>query len=76
MYCRNYTGTASLVLCREVYYTVSSFGRVHYQRFHCTHVLVHVHTYVRMYVHVQVRVCVTCTVYVRMYVPYTILCDG
>ena len=36
MYCRNYTGTVSLVLCREVYYTVSSCGRVHYQRFLCS----------------------------------------
>ena len=26
MYCRNYTGTVSHVLCREVYYTVSLFG--------------------------------------------------
>ena len=33
MYCRNYTGTVSRVLCREVYSTVSLFGRVHYQRF-------------------------------------------
>ena len=31
MYCRNYTGTVSPVLYREVYYTVSLFGRVHYQ---------------------------------------------
>ena len=29
-YCRKYTGTASHVLCREVYYTVSLFRRVHY----------------------------------------------
>ena len=28
MYCRNYTGTASCVLCREVDYTVSLFGEV------------------------------------------------
>ena len=35
MYCRNYTETVSHVLCREVYYTVSLFGRVHYQRFYC-----------------------------------------
>ena len=35
MYCWNYTGTISCVLCREVYCTVSLFGRVHYQRFHC-----------------------------------------
>ena len=34
MYCRNYAGTVSCVLCREVYYTVSLFGRVHYRRFH------------------------------------------
>ena len=34
MYCRNYTGTVSLVLCGEVCYTVSLFGRVHYQRFY------------------------------------------
>ena len=34
MYCRNYTGTISRVLCREVYYfAVSLFGRVHYRRF-------------------------------------------
>ena len=36
MYCRNYTGTVSHVLCREVYCTLSVSGRVHYQRFHCT----------------------------------------
>ena len=36
MYCRNYTGTVSRVLCREVYYTESLFGRVHYQRLHCS----------------------------------------
>ena len=30
MYFRNYTGTVSCVLSREVYYTVSLFGRVHY----------------------------------------------
>ena len=35
MYCRNCTGTVSLVLCGEVYYTESLLGRVHYQRFHC-----------------------------------------
>jgi hypothetical protein len=28
MYCRNYTGTVSHVLCREVGYTVSLFGTV------------------------------------------------
>ena len=33
MYCRNYTGTISHVLCREVCYTVSLFGGVHHQRF-------------------------------------------
>ena len=38
MYCRNYTGTVSPVLCKEVYYTVSLFGRVHNQRFNCTYV--------------------------------------
>ena len=27
MYCRNYAGTVSRVLCREVYYTVSLSGR-------------------------------------------------
>ena len=32
MYCRNNTGSASHVLCREVYYIVSLFGIVHYQR--------------------------------------------
>ena len=35
MYCRNYTGTVSHVLCGEVCYTVSLFGRVHYRRSHC-----------------------------------------
>ena len=30
---RNYTGTLSCVLCREDYYAVSIFERVHYQRF-------------------------------------------
>ena len=33
MCCGNYTGNVSRVLCREVYYTVSLFGRVHYLRF-------------------------------------------
>ena len=28
-------GTSNSVLCREAYYTVSLFRRVHYQRFHC-----------------------------------------
>ena len=28
-------GTLSCVLCIKVYYTVSLFGRDHYQRFHC-----------------------------------------
>ena len=27
MYCRNYSGTSSRVLCREVYYPMSLFGR-------------------------------------------------
>ena len=31
------TGTISHVLYREVCYTVSVFGRVHYRRFHCVH---------------------------------------
>ena len=35
MLCRNYTGAVSHVLCREVYCTVSLFGRVHYRRLHC-----------------------------------------
>ena len=30
-------GTSYSVLCREVYYTVSLFRRIHYQRFHCIH---------------------------------------
>ena len=30
-------GTSNSVFCREVYYTVSLFWRVHYRRFHCTH---------------------------------------
>ena len=34
---KTYFGTSSLVLCREVYGTVSLLGRVHYQRFHCMH---------------------------------------
>ena len=29
-------GTSNSALCREVYYTVSLFRRVHYRRFHCT----------------------------------------
>ena len=33
--CGNCTGTVSRVFCREVYYTVSLFGRVHYRRFQC-----------------------------------------
>ena len=41
MYCRNYTGTASCVLCREDYFDVSLFGRVHYQSFHCIHTYIH-----------------------------------
>ena len=32
MYCTNCTGAVSPVLCREVYFTVSIFGRVHYGR--------------------------------------------
>ena len=28
MYCRNYTGTVSRVLCGEVYHTVSLFAKV------------------------------------------------
>ena len=31
------TETISRVLCREVCYTVSLFGRVHYRRFHYTY---------------------------------------
>ena len=49
MYCRNYTVTVSRVLCREVYYTVSFFGRVHYQ----LEVLLYV--YIRTYVCTYVR---------------------
>ena len=30
-------GTLNSVLCREVYYTVSLFQRVHYWRFHCVY---------------------------------------
>ena len=37
MYCRNYTGTVRLVLCREVYYSVSLFGKVPYWGFNCIH---------------------------------------
>ena len=44
MYCRNYTGTISCVLCREVHHTVSLFGRVHYQRFCCMYQYVHTYT--------------------------------
>ena len=29
-------GTSSSVLCRNVYYTVSLFWRVHCRKFHCT----------------------------------------
>ena len=36
MYCVNWNWDCKSVLCREVCYTVSLFGRVHYQRFHCT----------------------------------------
>ena len=36
MHCRNYTGTISCVLCREVYYTVPLFGRAHHRRFTVT----------------------------------------
>ena len=46
MYCRNYAGTVSRVLCREVYYTVSLFGGVHYWRSHLTYNLLCMHTYV------------------------------
>ena len=38
MYYRNCTGTVSHVLCREVYSSMSLFGRVHYRRFHCIYV--------------------------------------
>ena len=34
-----YSWTSSLVLCREVYCTVSLFGRIHYRRFHCIFIL-------------------------------------
>ena len=46
MYCRNYTGTVSFVLCREVYYTVSLFGRVHYQRVHALYIQRLLHTHI------------------------------
>ena len=52
MYCRNYTGTISHVLCREVYYTVSSFGRVHYQR--CT-VTSYRHPYIQYILNVHIH---------------------
>ena len=32
--------TSSHVLCREVYYAMSLFGRVHYQRFYGTFVVI------------------------------------
>ena len=34
-YRENNFGTSNSVLCREVYYIVSLFWRVHYQRLHC-----------------------------------------
>ena len=34
MYCRNYTSTASGVLCREVCYTVFLFWRIRNREFH------------------------------------------
>ena len=46
MHCGNCTVTVSRVLCREVYYTVSLFRRVHYPLFHCM--------YVRMYVLIEI----------------------
>ena len=53
--CRYYIGTVSCVLCREVCYSVSLFGRVQYQR-----------CYGRVYVScVSVYVC-----YMRVYVSY------
>ena len=52
MYCRNYTGTVSHVLCREVYYTVSFLGSVHYQRFHC--IMKTVQYLLREYLHAYV----------------------
>ena len=38
-------GTSIFVLCRGGNCTVSLFGRVHYQRFHCV--------LVRLYIHIQ-----------------------
>ena len=65
MYCRNYTGTVSHVLCREVYYTVSLFGRVHYQRVHCVHPTKHSTHAVHTYTHAQMTLCKTTQTHVR-----------
>ena len=48
MYCGNYTGTVSHVLCREVYKTLSLVGRAHCQRFHCATEGAHTHTNLHM----------------------------
>ena len=61
-------GTSNSVHCREVYYTVSLFRRVHYRRFHCiyTHspctcVHVHIHACIHIYnVYVHIHAC-TCS---------------
>ena len=62
MYSRNYTGTSSHVLCREVYYTVFLFGRVHYRRSHCI-----INKYTQTYVYINTNIIHVCR-YVRMYV--------
>ena len=66
MYCRNYTGTVSRVLYREVCYTVSLFGRFHYQRFTVCLLPIRVsvtciHTVLLCaYVHTVLLMCVSC----------------
>ena len=39
-------GTSSLVLCREFNNTVSLFGRVDYQKFHCIYIYIYIYIYI------------------------------
>ena len=42
-------GTSSLVLCREFNNTVSLFGRVDYQKFHCIYIYIYIYIYSQIY---------------------------
>ena len=61
MYCRNYTGIVSCVLCREVCFTVTLIWRVHHRRFtvQIIHVSLEVFVYSHMY-HIQRCIHIEC----------------